>query len=102
MEEDIPLEWFRRHPYVALWRESSSNSYGPTVSKLNQILKSCPEHRVTYGRVDKIVSKYLELLGRKFRKYCKNKKIVPIDAVRKKLQLTPVELNYLMLDTKSK
>lgn len=95
MEENLSLEWLLSHPYVQVWRNQSNNSLVTTAKTLNNTLNvSSP---ITIGRVERIVTAYLNRLVQRARalKYHASGKIRDEWKKLGEMCLTDLEVTFL-------
>lgn len=64
----LPLEWYKAHPFVQMWRNQDCNSFFPTVRELNAQYNVDVNRPFTISRVEPIITHYLNELARHVRK----------------------------------
>lgn len=64
----LPLEWYKAHPFVQMWRDQDTNSFFPTVTALNVRYNIDINRPFTIKQVEPIITHYLNELARYVRK----------------------------------
>lgn len=99
---NLPLEWYKAHPFVQAWRQQDCNSFFPTVKDLNDRLNIDVNRPFTISKVEPIITHYLNELARHVRKETCDK-IRSRKEVARQFGLNKTEVQFIInLKTKIK